>query len=152
MNRRLITLALAATAMLGLSACTGGGATPSDDASSNGSSGGSASSSQSVEEACAAVNDTIQSVSDDFANISAENPAEAATAFRAAADAISEASAQVGNAEVSALLPDLQVAFEKTGEAMGALAEGDASKLAEMQTLAADLQGSITSFQELCLQ
>lgn len=149
MNRRLITLALAATAVFGLSACTGGGdAAPSDDASS----GGSASSSQTVEEACAAVNDTIQSVSDDFANVSAENPEEAATAFQAAAEAIGQASSQVGNAEVSALLPDLEVAFQKTGEAMEALAAGDASKLAEMQTLAADLQGSITSFQELCLQ
>ena len=44
-----------------------------------------------------------------------------------------------------------KTAFEKTGEAMAALAEGDASKVAEMQTLATDLQGSITSFQELCL-
>ena len=34
---------------------------------------------------------------------------------------------------------------------MGALAEGDASKMTEMQTLATDLQASITSFQELCL-
>ena len=150
MNRRLIALTLAATAMFGLTACTGGGSETPDSAASSG--GAAAPDSQSVEDACAAVNDTIQSVSDDFANVTAENPAEAATAFQSAADAIDEASAQVGNAEVAALLPDLKTAFEKTGEAMAALAEGDTSKVAEMQTLATDLQGSITSFQELCLQ
>lgn len=153
MNRRLIAVALAATAMFGLTACTGGGSEKPDGGASTSESSAPAAApdSQSVEDACAAVNATIQGVSDDFANASAENPAETAAAFQSAADAIGEASAQVGNPEVAALLPDLQTAFEKTGEAMGALAEGDTSKMAEMQTLATDLQASITSFQELCL-
>ncbi len=154
MNRRLITLALAATALFGLTACTanGGGTPDGDPSSSESTSGGTASSSQTVEEACAAVNDTIQSVSDDFAGVTAENPADAAAAFQAAADAIGEASAQVGNAEVAALLPDIQAVFETAGEAMAALAQGDASKVAELQNLGTELQGSFTSFQELCLQ
>jgi hypothetical protein len=154
MNRRLIAVALAATAMFGLTACTGGGTGPTDGnpSSSESASGGTASSSQTVEEACASVNDTIQSVSDDFAGVTAENPADAAAAFQAAADAIGKASAQVGNAEVAALLPDIQAVFETAGEAMAALAEGDASKVAELQNLGTDLQDSFTSFQELCLQ
>ena len=154
MNRRLITLALAATALLGLTACTGGGGEAPDGvpSSSESASGGGASAAQTVEEACASVNDTIQSVSDDFAGVTAENPADAAAAFQAAADALGEASTQVENAEVAALLPDIQTVFETAGEAMAALAQGDASKVAELQKLGTELQDSFTSFQELCLQ
>ena len=154
MNRRLIAVAFAATAMFGLTACTGGGAEPADDtpSSSGSASGGTASASQTVEEACDSVNDTIQNVSDDFAGVTAENPADAAAAFQAAADAIGEASTQVGNAEVAALLPDIQAVFETAGEAMTALAQGDASKVAELQNLGTELRDSFTTFQELCLQ
>jgi hypothetical protein len=140
MNRRLIALALAATAAFTLTACTGGG-----------SGGEPASDTQTVEEACAAVNETIEGVAQDFAGLSAQDPAATASAFQAAAGAVSEASANVDNAEVAALLPDIETAFEKTGEAMASVAEGDTSKVAELQTLTTDLQDSVTAFQELCL-
>lgn len=155
MNRRLIALALAATATFGLTACTGGGSDSSDGAESSNSeasTGASAPESQTVEEACASVNDTIQSVSDDFEGVTAEQPEDAAAAFQAAADALGDATAEVGNAEVAALLPDIQAVFEAAGEAMTALSEGDATKVAELQNLGTDLQESFTAFQELCLE
>jgi hypothetical protein len=153
MNRRLIALTLAATAMFGLTACSGGGSEkPAAEASASESMSASAApESQSVEDACAAVNATIQGVSEDFANVSAEDPASAAAAFKAAADALGQAGDQVGNAEVAAVLPDLKTAFETTGAAFDALAQGDTSKITEIQALSTDLQASITSFQELCL-
>lgn len=150
MNRRLIALALAATATFGLAACTGGGTDASEGAES--SNAASAPETQTVEEACAAVNDTIQSVSADFQGVTAEQPEDAAAAFQAAADALGDATAEVGNAEVAALLPDMQAVFEAAGEAMSALAEGDATKVAELQNLGTDLQESFTAFQELCLE
>ena len=101
---------------------------------------------------CASVNDTIQSVSDNFEGVTAEQPEDAAAAFQAAADALGDASAEVGNAEVAALLPDIQAVFEAAGEAMTALSEGDATKVAELQNLGTDLQESFTTFQELCLE
>ncbi|MDO8381749.1 MAG: hypothetical protein Q7T17_02015 [Microbacterium sp.] len=150
MNRRLIALALAATATFGLTACTGAG--PESPEGTESSNPASAPESQTVEEACASVNDTIQSVSDDFEGVTAEQPEDAAAAFQAAADALGDASAEVGNAEVAALLPDIQAVFEAAGEAMTALAEGDATKVAELQNLGTDLQESFTAFQELCLE
>ena len=35
---------------------------------------------------------------------------------------------EIGNAEVAALLPDIQAVFEAAGEAMTALSEGDAAR------------------------
>lgn len=153
MNRRLIALALVATTTFGLTACTGSGSeSPEGTESSESSNGAAAPESQTVEEACASVNDTIQSVSDDFEGVTAEQPEDAAAAFQAAADALGDATAEVGNAEVAALLPDIQAVFEAAGEAMTALAEGDATKVAELQNLGTDLQESFTAFQELCLE
>ncbi|WP_458040913.1 MULTISPECIES: hypothetical protein [Bacteria] len=156
MNRRLIALALAATVTFGLTACTGGGSeSPESTGSSRGtesSNSGGAPESQTVEEACASINGTIQSVSADFEGVTAENPEDAAAAFQAAADALGDATSEIGNAEVAALLPDIQAVFEAAGEAMTALSEGDATKVTELQNLGTDLQESFTAFQELCLE
>jgi hypothetical protein len=135
MNRRLTALSLSAIAMLGLTACSGGGGAES----------------QTVDEACAAVSDTINTAFTDFTGVSAAEPEEAADAFQSAADAVGDAGDDVTNAEVAELLPDIEAVFSTAAEAMTAVAEGDQARAAELQDVATDMQASLTRFQELCL-
>lgn len=151
LSRRLAAVAIAAVALAGLTACTGspaasGTGAPSSNATSEAGSGGA----QTTEEACQLVNDTITAATDEFEQATTDDPAAVADAFHAAAESIADASGQVTNEEVAALLPPLQELFQKVSEVLPAIIEGDTSKAAEFQELGTDLQTSMQQFEALC--
>lgn len=156
LSRRLTALTLAGVAMLGLTACTGAstvsdGSRPTSSASEpkpsvdvQGDEG------QSTADACALVEDTISQASAEFENISSEDPTALVEAMRSAAQQLSDASSQITNDQVAALVPSLQEMFSKVADVMQALAEGDASKLGEVEQLGTSFQETSAAFQELC--
>ncbi len=153
--RRIAVFALAATAALGLTACTISPAGPS--AGSAGPSTGSSASAdasgdegQSVEDACALVQDTISEATEEFENVGADDPAAVVASIKAAADRIAAASSQVTNDQVAAILPSLQDMFAQVGETMTALVEGDVTKLGDLSTLSESFQETTQKFQEIC--
>jgi hypothetical protein len=154
-SRRVAALTLAGVSIFGLAGCTGAPpaieqpsrtATPSapsdDDATGDGG--------QSTAEACRLVEDTIEQASAEFENVSNEDPTAVIEAMRSAAQKLADASTQVTNDEVAALLPSLQKMFTDVAEVMTALAEGDASRIAEIEELGTSLQETSAKFQELC--
>lgn len=150
-SRRFAAVVIAAAALAGLTACTGspagtGGSANSSAPAEDGSGGGA----QTTEEACQLVQDTITDATSEFEEATGEDPAAAAEAFQAAAQSIADASADVTNEEVAALLPPLQELFERVAEVLPAIIDGDTSKLTEFEEIGTDLQTSMQQFQELC--
>ncbi len=153
---RLAALALAAVTLLGLTACTGtptGSSAPSRTSSSaatpviedvTGDSG------QSTADACRVIQDTIERASATFDDVSNEDPAALVEAMEAAAQELADASARITNDEVGALLPSLQQMFSDVADLMGALAEGDSSRIAEVEELGASFRETSARYQELC--
>lgn len=154
LHRGLAAVAITATAMLGLSACMGapivssGSSNPSQSAAPADDSG--ASGGQTVAEACALIADTMTQATEEFENLSAEDPSAVIDSMDAAVQAISDASSSVTNEEVAALLPSLQDMFQTLSDALRAIAEGDMSKLAEFENVGTEFQETSTQFQELC--
>ncbi|WP_374314175.1 hypothetical protein [Microbacterium sp.] len=142
-SRRLAAVTIAAAAVFGLTACTGAGPAASD--STGPSAGG-----QTTEEACRLVSDTITAATDEFEQATTEDPAAVADAFHAAAESIADASSQVTNEEVAAVLPSLQQLFGDVADLLPAIIEGDTSKAAEFEQMGADLQASMQEFDALC--
>lgn len=164
MNRRTTALALVAVAGLGLTACTGSpAASPSGSTEASAPAGGSGSG-QTVAEACAVVQGSIEdtmaefeSAMSEFSDLSASDPTAAFEAMGTAAEAMNAAGAnlgeigdQVSNTEVAEALPALEDAFVRLGEVFTAVGDGDMTRIAELQTLPVELQESVQRFQELC--
>lgn len=145
----LLSALAAAALLLTLTACTG---TPSSTESGGGSDTGGPGGSpdQSVAEACATVNDTLTDAAAGLQQIDPADPGAATTTLHGIADGIGEAADAISNAEVSALLPDLESAFQAAADSMAALAAGDATRAAELNTAIGEVQSSITEFTELC--
>ncbi len=150
-GRRTTAVTLAAVALLGLPACTGApSASPEPRASSSGATTprpetSAAGEGQSTADACALIQDTIEEASANFDNVSSEDPAALVDAMEAAAQQLAAASSRITNEEVAALLPSLQQMFSDVADVMGALAEGDASRIAEVQELGASFQETSTT-------
>ena len=153
LHRRLAAVAIAATAIFGLSACTGApvvsNGTPSSESSAPAEDNGGGEG-QTVAEACALISDTMTQATEEFENLSAEDPAAAVAAMDAAVQALTDASSEITNEEVAALMPSLQNMFQSLADALRALADGDMSKLAEFENLGTEFQETGTRFQELC--
>ncbi|KRB38673.1 hypothetical protein ASD93_01580 [Microbacterium sp. Root180] len=94
--------------------------------------------------------DTITSATDEFEQATSEDATAAAEAFHAAAASIADASSQVTNEEVAALLPSLQELFENVADLLPAIIEGDEAKSAEFAEVGTDLQTTMQQFEELC--
>jgi hypothetical protein len=151
LSRRLAAVAIVASALVGLTACTGfpagsGSPAPSASLTSDAGSGDG----QTTEEACQLVNDTITAATEEFENLAADDPAAVVEAFREAAQSIADASSQVTNDEVAAFLPSLQELFTDVADLLPAIVEGDTSKAAEFQQVGTDLQTAMQEFEELC--
>jgi hypothetical protein len=147
---RLVAAAIiAATAALGLAACTGG---PAPSSSSVASADQPGDGGQSTADACALVQQTISDAATEFSSASADDPAVVVDGMKAAAQKLGDASAQVTNDQIAALLPPLRTAFEKAADVMQAVAEGDVSKLADSAQLSTDIQEPLQRFQEICGQ
>ncbi len=156
LSRRLAAVAIVASALVGLTACTGfpagsGSPAPSASLTSDAGSGdGGSGDGQTTEEACQLVNDTITAATEEFENLAADDPAAVVEAFREAAQSIADASSQVTNDEVAAFLPSLQELFTDVADLLPAIVEGDTSKAAEFQQVGTDLQTAMQEFEELC--
>ncbi len=152
LSRRLAAVAIVASALVGLTACTGfpaGSGSPAPSASLTSGDGGSGDG-PTTEEACQLVNDTITAATEEFENLAADDPAAVVEAFREAAQSIADASSQVTNDEVAAFLPSLQELFTDVADLLPAIVEGDTSKAAEFQQVGTDLQTAMQEFEELC--
>lgn len=136
MNRRITALTITAAAVFALAGCSGGGGAPAN---------------QTVEEACAVVNESVESAVAGFSDISADDPAQAAEAMHTAANAIADAAKKVSNPEVGDLLPSMTTTFNELGDAITAMGEGDLEALSGIQDLTQQVQEDVTAFQELCL-
>jgi len=154
MNRRLAALAIAATALLGLTACTGApagnGASPAASANSTSSGSTDAGSGQTVRQACDLVQATIEESAADLGDISTEDPSRAAEIMQTAAAAVAELPGKVSNTEIAALLPDFTSAFQSLADALSAVAEGDLSQATQLESIGTSVQESIQKFSELC--
>ena len=91
------------------------------------------------------------------AEIAARHAAEVDAASRfpqeamdAAVQSLADASDQVTNEDVAAILPDLQAMFGQVADLMSAIVEGDTSKVGELQDLGAGFQETGARFEELC--
>lgn len=155
--RRLAALLLVSVALTSLTACSGiSSEQPSPEATVStpdareGAGDETGDAGQTTAEACALVQDTIEDATAEFEDVSAEDPAAVVEAMRSAADRIAAASSEITNDEVAALLPSLQSMFDKVADVMGAIASGDASKLADAEELGSGFQETSEKFQELC--
>lgn len=161
MSRRIVALTLAVVAAFGLTACTGSPAPSSNAPSSNasapaagggseGSSGEQAGGGQSTAEACALVQDSISSATEQFEQVASQDPAVVVEAMKTAVQNLGEAASQVTNEEVGALIPQLQDMFGQVSQIMEALVAGDTARLAELGELGTDFQETTQKLQELC--
>ncbi|WP_019181884.1 hypothetical protein [Microbacterium yannicii] len=158
LHRRIAALTIAGAALFGLTACIGtplvdgsestappvseSTEAPTDDAAGDAG--------QSTEDACRLVADTISQATDEFGNLASDDPAAVVGAMEAAAQQIAETSSQITNDEVAAILPPLQDMFQQVADVMGAVAEGDMSRVAEIEELGTTFQETSQQFQELC--
>ncbi|WP_439591671.1 hypothetical protein [Microbacterium sp.] len=148
-TRRIAVLAVTATAVLGLAACTSL-STPSPASTSVGSDA-AGDDGQSVEDACALVQGTITDVTTEFENLGdGADPAAVVESVKAASQKIGDVSSQITNDEVAAIVPSLQEMFAQVGDTMTALVEGDVSKLDDAQALAESFQTTTQRLQEVC--
>jgi len=155
--RLLAALALAATATFGLSACTG---SPDAPPAATGSGGGasapagsgdeSGDGGQSTADACALVQDTISTATDDFQSASPEDPGAVADSMTAAAEQLGTISADVTNDQVAAVVPELRDMFTQASEIMRAVADGDMSRVGDLTELGTRFQETGQRFADIC--
>ena len=86
----------------------------------------------------------------EFENMDPNDPDAVVEAMDAAVQSLAEASNQVTNEEVKAILPELQSMFGQVADLMSAIVEGDASKVGELEELGEGFQETGARFQELC--
>ncbi|MEH3089525.1 MAG: hypothetical protein PGN24_08025 [Microbacterium arborescens] len=135
-------VAAAAIAVIALTGCSAPG--EGDDASA------APGSDQSVADACTRIDDVLNRATAGLAEMSADDPAASAQALRTISDGLGSAAAEVGNAEVASLLPDLRTAFGSAADAMEAVAAGDTDRAAELGDALSGVRDSVARFGELC--
>lgn len=154
--RRIAALTLAAVALVGLTGCTGfsaGSGSPAPTSSATegaGSDDGSGDGTQTTAEACQLVTDIMTEATAEFENMDANDPDAVVQAMEAAVASLDDAQSQVTNAEVAAILPDMQEMFQQVADIMAAIVAGDASKVGELQELGTSFQETGQRFEELC--
>lgn len=149
MHRSVAAIAIAVTALLGLTACTG---SPGAQETAGSSDAGQPPSGdgQSVAQACSLIQETITDATAEFNDASTDDPAAAVESMKSAAEKLADAAGQITNPDVAAVLPDLQDMFATTADAMQSLAEGDLTKLDDLAAVGQEFQETSERFQELC--
>ncbi|WP_243077105.1 hypothetical protein [Microbacterium sp. SS28] len=146
MNRRIAALTITAFALLGLTACT---ASPAPSSSSTAQAAPEGGDGQSVADACALIQDTMQQATEDFGK-AADDPAAVVGAMKSAADELAAAADEITNKDVAAVLPGVQQMFADTAEIMQGIVDGDVSKIADLAALGETFQSTVQDFQDLC--
>ena len=149
-GRLIAALTIAAVSTLGLTACTGFGGASTAGGSSSGPVDQPGDAGQSSADACALVQQTISDAATEFQSAATDDPAVVVESMKAAAAKLGDATGQVTNDEVAALLPPLRTAFERAAEVMKAVADGDVGKLGDSAAVASDIQAPLQKFQEIC--
>ncbi|MDR6868056.1 hypothetical protein J2Y69_002667 [Microbacterium resistens] len=150
MNRRFTALAIAAVAVLGLTAC---GGTPAG--SSTGAADKPAADTQSVADACTDVGKAIQEASAGFSSLdfsaAASDPTSTVESFNKMTTAINDAAAKVGNEEVRTAAAAVGTSFGKLGDALQkALVDKDTSVLTDVSSLQSEMETSTQAFAKVC--
>ncbi|MGZ0711537.1 hypothetical protein ACWPKO_24725 (plasmid) [Coraliomargarita sp. W4R53] len=158
--RTFATLALATTLMLGATACTGSpqadDATPEATNSADSSQATTPSpdaegdNGQSTAEACLLVQDTITAATDEFDNVSQEDPTAVVDALQAAADQLGAIEGDVTNDAVAALVPTLQAQLREVGETMGEILAGNIDSMDDLEELGTSFQETTAEFEKIC--
>jgi hypothetical protein len=149
MFRRLIAATLAASALFGLTACTGSPAAPITAPTSQ-SSDQPGDEGQSKADACALIQQSIEDAAGEFDSIPTSDPAAVVEAMRSAAAELSDTASRITNDEVAALVPALQDMFSQVAEVMDAIVQGDASQVDELSQLGEEFRATSEAFQEVC--
>jgi len=149
MNHRIAALTIAAAALFGLTACTASpDASPTTGSTSDASE--ASGEAQSVADACALVQETIEEASEDFRNAAQDDPSAVVETMKAAAAELTAAAEQITNEDVAAVLPGVEEMFSTTAEILQDIVEGDVSKIGELATLGETFQETVQQFEELC--
>ena len=150
MNRRITALAIVVAAVFGLTACTAF-PTPSPTASRTAQASETpAAEGQTVAEACALVQDTIEQASKDFQNAAEDDPAAVVEAMKTAAAKLGDAADQITNEDVAAVLPGVQEMFDTTAGILQDIVEGDVSAIGKLATIGETFQETVQQFEDLC--
>lgn len=135
-RRGLIALTLAGT--LALAGCAAGtGTAPTASA-------------QDVGAACAAVRENVADAAERLTQLDVTDPQATARVMGDVAASLSDAAGEIDNPEIAGLLPELQEGFTHAADALGAIASGDLTQLAALQSATAGIQESFAAFTKLC--
>lgn len=135
-RRGLIALTLAGT--LALAGCAAGtGTAPTASA-------------QDVGAACAAVRENVADAAERLTQLDVTDPQASARVMGDVAASLSDAAGEIDNPEIAGLLPELQKGFTRAADALGAIASGDLTQLAALQSATAGIQESFAAFTKLC--
>ncbi len=135
-RRGLIALTLAGT--LALAGCAAGtGTAPTASA-------------QDVGAACAAVRENVADAAERLTQLDVTDPQASARVMGDVAASLSDAAGEIDNPEIADLLPELQKGFTHAADALGAIASGDLTQLAALQSATAGIQESFAAFTKLC--
>ncbi len=135
-RRGLIALTLAGT--LALAGCAAGtGTAPTASA-------------QDVGAACAAVRENVADAAERLTQLDVTDPQASARVMGDVAASLSDAAGEIDNPEIAGLLPELQKGFTHAADALGAIASGDLTQLAALQSATAGIQESFAAFTKLC--
>lgn len=153
MNRRLVAVAIASVALLGLSGCSG--LVPGSSGASDSGSAASRPDTQTVAEACATVSDKVSGVTESFQNLdinaAAADPQATLAIFAEAADALKAANDAVGNAEVREATTSVHESVQALGDTLKKLlVDGDVTAVASVGTVSADVRASLEKVLTLC--
>lgn len=105
---------------------------------------------QTAATACELVRDSVDDAAAQLQTLDTNDPQAAFEAMSRVATQLGEATAEVTNAEVAALLPDLQAGFASAAEVLQSIAGGDLSQVPALQVAAMDIQDAFGAFATVC--
>ena len=153
MNRTITSLALAALAVLGLTACASG--TSDDSGATDSGTASQAPATQTVVEACADLVGPLGDMGEAMTSVDTtavmDDPHTAVEAFTDGAEALSAAAGSIGNEEVRAAVDLAHDDLVTMRDAMSkVLLDGDLSAAGDMATAAGNMQTSMLALADLC--
>jgi len=140
-HRPRATLTAVCLAALAFTGCT---ATGTDGPSPTGGD------TQTVSQACETVRSSVQDAAEQLQRLDPSDPKAAVDALGGVAAQLDAAARVVGNHQVAALLPPLQSGFASASADLSAIAGGDLSRLAALQTSASAIQSALAAFTDAC--